>query len=63
MKKLSLLLVMFLLTSAMGFSQNKIQKSLVSSSENEIIIDVKIGDFFMEEVETPNGKQVVISKY
>lgn len=53
--------MMFFLTSVMGISQTKVQKTLVKSSENEIVVDVKIGDFFMEEVETPNGKQVVIN--
>ena len=53
--------MMFFLTSVMGISQTKVQKTLVKSSENEIVVDVKIGDFFMKEVETPNGKQVVIN--
>ena len=53
--------MMFFLTSLMGISQTKVQKTLVKSSENEIVVDVKVGDFSMEEVETPNGKQVVIN--
>ncbi len=52
---------MFLLTSVMGFSQTKIQKSLVRSSEKEIVVDVKTGDFLMNEVDTPQGKQVIVS--
>ncbi len=53
--------MMFFLTSVMGFSQTKVQKSLVKSSESEIVVDVKVGDFSMEEVETPNGRQVIIN--
>ena len=34
---------------------------MVSSSEDEIIVDVKVGGFYQTSVETPNGKQVVIS--
>ena len=62
---------MFLIASTLGYAQEwvgvdkstpvKIQETLVSSSEEEIIVDVKVGGFFQTSVETPNGKQVVIS--
>ena len=52
---------MFMLTSLMGFSQTKVQKSLVLSSENEIIVDVKTGDFRMEEVVTPDGIKFIVT--
>ena len=71
MKKLYLLIAMFLLASATGFSQKwygvekntpvRIQETLVSSSEKEIIVDVKVGGFFAEAVKTPQGQQMVIS--
>ena len=62
---------MFLIASTLGYAQEwvgvdkstpvKIQETLVSSSEEEIIVDVKVGGFYQTSVETPNGKQVVIS--
>ncbi len=72
MKKLYLLIALFLLASTTGFSQKwygveknntpvRIQETLVSSSENEIIVDVKVGGFFAETVKTPQGKQMIIS--
>ena len=71
MKKLFLFVTMFLIASTLGYAQEwvgvdkstpvKIQETLVSSSEEEIIVDVKVGGFFQTSVETPNGKQVVIS--
>ena len=71
MKKLFLFVTMFLIASTLGYAQEwvgvdkstpvKIQETLVSSSEDEIIVDVKVGGFFQTSVETPNGKQVVIS--
>ena len=39
----------------------KIQETLVSSSEEEIVIDVKVGGFFQSDVKTPNGQQMIIS--
>ena len=39
----------------------RIQESLVSSSEDEIVIDVKVGGFFQSVVKTQKGKEVVIS--
>lgn len=62
---------MFLMASTLGYAQEwvgvdkntpvKIQETLVSSSEEEIVVDVKVGGFIQTSVETPNGKQVVIS--
>ena len=37
------------------------KKTLVSSTENEIVVDVQIGGFYFNSVETPNGKQLVVS--
>ena len=39
----------------------RIQESLVSSSEEEIVIDVKVAGFFQTAVKTQKGKQVIIS--
>ena len=71
MKKVYLLLALFLFASVTGFSQKwygvgkntpvKIQETLVSSSEDEIIVDVKVGGFFAETVKTPQGEQMIIS--
>lgn len=71
MKKLSLLIAMFLMSSVMGFSQEwfgvnkntpvKIQETLVASTEKEIIIDVKVEGFYAEKVDTPQGEQMVIT--
>lgn len=70
MKKLSLLIAMFLMTSVLGLSQEwvgvnnntpvRIQESLVASSESEIIVDVKVAGFYKKEVETSKGTQFVI---
>ena len=71
MKKVYLLLALFLFASVNGFSQkwygvgkntpSRIQETLVSSSEDEIIVDVKVGGFFAEKVMTPQGEQMIIS--
>ena len=71
MKKLFLFVTMFLIASTLGYAQEwvgvdkstpvKIQETLVSSSEDEIIVDVKVGGFYQEAVKTPNGSQFVIS--
>ncbi|MBQ8760527.1 MAG: T9SS type A sorting domain-containing protein [Bacteroidales bacterium] len=71
MKKLFLTLAVFLLASTFGFAQEwvgvnkstpiRIQESLVSSSENEIVIDVKVGGFYKDARQTPNGEQFVIN--
>ena len=69
MKKLALILIAFLFNvtavcaqewiSVEGNAPEKIQERLVSSSEEEIIVDVKVGGFFMEKVMTPKGEQVI----
>ena len=42
-------------------SPTKMKKTLVSSSENEIVIDVNLDGFYTKSVATPNGKQFVVS--
>ena len=44
-----------------GHKHVKIQEKLVSSSDNEIVVDVKVGGFYQEMVMTQYGKQVIIS--
>ena len=71
MKKLFLFVSMFLLASTFGYAQEwvgvnkstpvRIQETLVSSSEEEIVIDVKVAGFYQEAVKTPNGSQLIIS--
>ena len=71
MRKLLLSLALFLFASAFGFAQEwvgvnrstpvRIQESLVSSSEDEIVIDVKVGGFYSETVKTPQGEQILVS--
>ncbi len=63
--------VVFLLISAFTFSQNwvnissdnpvPIQKQLIESSEQRIIINFSLKGFFMTPVETPRGKEYRIS--
>ena len=71
MKKTSLLTALFLVFSFMGFAQEwhgitsdspkAMKKTLVSSTENEIVVEVNLGGFYTQNVTTPNGKQVVVS--
>lgn len=71
MRRLTLILAAFLLNVLNAHSQEwvgadtdfpiKTQKYLVSSSEEEIVVDVKVGGFFRENVATPRGEQFVIS--
>ena len=71
MRKSLLLTAMFLLFSFMGFSQEwhgitsdspvRMKKTLVSSTENEIVVNVNLDGFYTSNVKTPNGKQVVVS--
>jgi hypothetical protein len=71
MKKLFFLVTMMLFASGLvnaqewvGVNENtpvRIQENLVSSSEDEIVIDVKVGGFFQTAVKTQLGEQVVIS--
>ena len=71
MKKSTLLTALFLLFSFMGFAQEwhgitsdsptQMKKTLVSSTENEIVVNVNLDGFYTQSVTTPNGKQVVVS--
>ena len=71
MKKTSLLTALFLMFAFMGFAQEwhgitsdspvKMKQTLVTSSENEIVVDVEIGGFYTKTVRTPNGSQVIVS--
>lgn len=71
MKKSFLLVLMFLVASTFGFAQEwvgleskspvTIKSSLVSSTENEIVVDVRVGGYFANTVSTPEGKQIVVS--
>ena len=71
MKKTALLTVLILLFSFMGFAQewhgitsdspSKMKKTLISSTENETVIEVSIGGYYTKNVKTPNGKAVVVS--
>ncbi len=71
MRKFTLILVLFLF-NVIGLGAQewvgvnadtpmKIQERLVSSSEEEIIVDVKVGGFFKEMVMTPRGEQMIVS--
>ena len=42
-------------------SSKKIQETLISSSEKKVVVDVKIGGFYKENVKTPQGDKLVIS--
>ena len=70
MKKSIFVIVLFLLamTSSaqewVGVNKNKkerIQETLISSSEKEIVIDVNIGGFVKQSVKTPHGNQLIIT--
>ena len=71
MKKLFLSLMMLLCVSMFGYSQKwnglrsgsptEVKKSLVSSSENEIVVDVKVDGYYSTKVNTPKGEQLIIS--
>ncbi len=71
MRKSSLLTALFLMFSLMGFAQEwhaitsdsptKMKKTLISSTENEVVVKVAIDGFYTQNVKTPNGKQVVVS--
>lgn len=57
--------------SFMGFAQEwhgitsdsptKMKQTLVSSTENEIVVDVQIDGFYTKTVRTPNGPQLIVS--
>ena len=71
MKKLFFVVSMMFLTSGLlpaqewvGITKNapvKIQETLVSSSEEEIVIDVKVAGFFQNAVKTDRGEQMIVS--
>ena len=71
MRKSLVLTALFLMFSFMGFSQEwhgitsdspvKMKKTLVSSTEKEIVINVNLDGFYTQSVTTPNGKQVIVS--
>ena len=42
-------------------SPTKIQETLVSSSDDKVVVDVKISGFYKESVRTQQGEQLVIS--
>ena len=71
MKKVSLLMTMLMMLTSWAFSHEenvlrknepvKVKKTLVSSSENKIVVDVKIDGYFATAVNTPQGEQLIIS--
>ena len=71
MKRTTLLTALFLVFSFMGFAQEwhgitsdsptKMKKTLVSSTENEIVINVNLDGFYTQSVTTPDGKQFNVS--
>ena len=71
MRKSLFLTAMFLFFSFIGFTQEwhgitsdspvKMKQTLVSSTEDEIVVDVQLGGFYTRNVRTPNGKQTVVS--
>ena len=71
MKKLFFVVSVMLLTSGLLSAQEwvsvtknapvRIQESLVSSSEEEIVVDVKVGGFFQNAVKTDRGEQMIVS--
>ena len=71
MKRFTLLTVLFLAFSFMGIAQEwhgitsdspvKMKTTLVSSTEDEIVVNVNVGGFYTYGVTTPNGKQFVVS--
>ena len=71
MKRTTLLTALFLMFSFMGFAQEwhgitsdsptKMKKTLVSSTENEIVVNVNLDGFYTQSVTTPDGKQFNVS--
>ena len=71
MRKSLVLTALFLLFSFIGFAQEwngitsdsptKMKKTLVSSTENETVINVNLDGFYTTNVTTPNGKQAIVS--
>ena len=71
MRKSTLLTALFLVFSFMGFAQEwhgitsdspkSMKKTLISSTENEVVVEVSLDGFYTQNVTTPNGKQMVVS--
>lgn len=71
MKKIGLLIALVFALSFIGMAQEwhgitsdspvKMKKTLVSSTDNEIVVNVNIDGFYTKNVRTPEGKQVVVS--
>lgn len=70
MKKIFLAIISFCIALSVnaqewvGISKNastKIQETLISSSENKVVVDVKIDGFYKQAVRTSQGEQLVIS--
>lgn len=71
MRKSLLLTAVILMISFMGFAQEwhgitsdspvKMKTKVMSSTENEIVVDVQIGGFYTTNVRTPEGKQAIVS--
>ena len=70
MKRILLFTIM-LCVSMFGYSQKwnglksdiptNVKKTLVSSSDKEVVIDVKVDGYYSTTVTTPKGKQMIIS--
>lgn len=70
MKRFALLTTLFLAFSFMGFAEewhgitsdtpSQMSKALVSSTENETVIEVSLSGFYTQNVKTPNGTQVEV---
>lgn len=64
-------MVMLMMLSSWAFSHEengarkntpvKVKKTLVSSSENEVVVDVKIDGYYATSVNTPKGNQLILS--
>ena len=71
MRKSLVLTAILLAISFMGIAQewhgitsdapSQMKKTLISSTENETVVEVSLGGFYTTNVVTPNGKQTVVS--
>ena len=71
MRKSLVLTAILLAISFMGIAQewhgitsdtpSQMKKTLISSTENETVVEVALGGFYTTNVVTPNGKQTVVS--
>lgn len=69
MKRITILTALFLF-AFMGFAQewhgitsdspSTMKKTLISSTENEIVVEVSLGGFYTQNLRTPEGKKVAI---